>query len=281
MNGQYLGKSGCSLKTTQDGKIRKFSGSTSYNQRLRAQASKQSSFPSDKYQNLNTPEVFNLYEGSIFSFDMQYIPGSTFVDFFSTSSVDSLINTSDILINFININLKESKIIKINEQVIEKVKFLSEKSKYSDFCSRLVKYIEITNLQVPNSYCHGDLTLNNMLFVDSRIYLIDFLDSFIDSPIIDLVKLKQDLVYSWSQDLQKIQKTRMIAAFKFLWCKIENSFKDLTCSKTFQVMEVVNFLRIEPYVTSEVESKLLDKIIKGLVIYEELDTSNGGQIYSF
>jgi aminoglycoside/choline kinase family phosphotransferase len=115
-----------------------------------------------------------------------------------------------------------------------------------------------------------------MLFVDSQIYLIDFLDSFIDSPIIDLVKLKQDLVYSWSQELQKIRKTRMITAFKFLWCTIEDSFKDLTCSKTFKVMEVVNFLRIEPYVTSEAEGKLLDKIIKGLAIHEELDIANGG-----
>jgi len=207
---------------------------------------------------------------------MQYIPGSTFVDFFSNSSVDSLINTSDILINFIKINLKESKIIKINEQVIEKIRSLSEQSKYSDICTSLVNYLETTDLQVPISYCHGDLTLNNMLFVDSEIYLIDFLDSFIDSPIIDLVKLKQDLVYSWSQELQKIRKTRMISAFKFLWCTIEDSFKDLTFSKTFKVMEVVNFLRIEPYVASEVEGKLLDKIIKGLAIHEELDIANGG-----
>ena len=109
MNEQHQGKSGCLLEIMQDHKIRKFSGSTDYNQRLRAQAIKQSSFVSGKYQNLNTPEVFNLYEGNIFSFDMQYIPGSTFVDFFSTSSVDSLIITSDTLINFININLKESK----------------------------------------------------------------------------------------------------------------------------------------------------------------------------
>lgn len=276
MSEQYLGRSGCLLEITQDLKIRKFSGNANYDQRLRAQASKQSSFLSNKYQNLHTPEVFNLYEGDIFSFDMQYIPGSTFVDFFSTSSVDSLINTSDILINFIKTNLKESKIIKINEQVIEKIRSLSEQSKYSDICTSLVKYIETIDLQVPVSYCHGDLTLNNMLFVDSEIYLIDFLDSFIDSPIIDLVKLKQDLVYSWSQELQKIRKTRMITAFKFLWCTIEDSFKDLTCSRTFKVMEVVNFLRIEPYVTSEIESKLLDKIIKGLAIYEELDIANGG-----
>ena len=190
--------------------------------------------------------------------------------------MDSLINTADILIKFIKTNLKESKIIKINEQVIEKIRSLSEQSKYSDICTSLVNYLETIDLQVPISYCHGDLTLNNMLFVDSEIYLIDFLDSFIDSPIIDLVKLKQDLVYSWSQELQKIRKTRMISAFKFLWCTIEDSFKDLTCSKTFKVMEVVNFLRIEPYVASEVEGKLLDKIIKGLAIHEELDIANGG-----
>ena len=50
----------------------------------------------------------------------------------------------------------------------------------------------IPNLNIYKNVCHGDLTLSNLIFKNNEIYCIDFLDSFIDSPIIDLVKLKQD-----------------------------------------------------------------------------------------
>jgi hypothetical protein len=81
---------------------------------------------------------------------------------------------------------------------------------------------------IPVGACHGDLTLSNILVaphddvgpnlcrgerspVDHALedanegpslILIDFLDSFVESPLADLAKLKQDLCYCWTLRLQ-------------------------------------------------------------------------------
>jgi aminoglycoside/choline kinase family phosphotransferase len=56
-------------------------------------------------------------------------------------------------------------------------------------------------MRIPIGLCHGDLTLSNILVQEhqgDRIVLIDFLDSFIESPLADLAKLRQDLVHGWT-----------------------------------------------------------------------------------
>lgn len=54
-------------------------------------------------------------------------------------------------------------------------------------------------LDVPLGPCHGDLTLSNLIFDPlSGVTLIDFLDTFLESPLQDVAKLKQDFVYGWS-----------------------------------------------------------------------------------
>jgi len=51
----------------------------------------------------------------------------------------------------------------------------------------------------PMGPCHGDLTLSNVILDPvSGITLIDFLDTFLETPLQDVAKLKQDFVYGWS-----------------------------------------------------------------------------------
>jgi hypothetical protein len=51
----------------------------------------------------------------------------------------------------------------------------------------------------PVGPCHGDLTLSNLILdMGSGVTLIDFLDTYLDSPLQDVAKLKQDFVYGWS-----------------------------------------------------------------------------------
>jgi len=52
---------------------------------------------------------------------------------------------------------------------------------------------------LPVGPCHGDLTLSNLILdPDSGITLIDFLFTFLESPLQDVAKLKQDFVYGWT-----------------------------------------------------------------------------------
>ena len=50
---------------------------------------------------------------------------------------------------------------------------------------------ESSTVEIPLGPCHGDLTTSNVLFAhdSSAIALVDFLDSFLESPLVDLAKL--------------------------------------------------------------------------------------------
>lgn len=61
----------------------------------------------------------------------------------------------------------------------------------------------IADIELPLGLCHGDLTFSNILIDNTNmdIYLIDFLDSFIESPMLDIVKIRQDTKYHWTLNL--------------------------------------------------------------------------------
>jgi len=64
-------------------------------------------------------------------------------------------------------------------------------------CTKLLQLPE--TLIFPLGPCHGDLTLSNVILnpVDG-ITVIDFLDTFLETPLQDVAKLKQDFIYGWS-----------------------------------------------------------------------------------
>jgi tRNA A-37 threonylcarbamoyl transferase component Bud32 len=264
----HLGRSGCKLEIKDGSIVRKSSTQSAYNSRLIVQAKKQSVFPQSKYKNLLAPKVYNIENSSDCYFDMEYIPGSSFVDFFETSSLQTIENVTNTIINFLKLNLSNSMDKSINEPLLEKLELLSLSSQFKETILKLKATIIRDKLMIPNSYCHGDMTISNMLYTDSKIYLIDFLDSFIDSVVVDLVKLKQDLYYLWSLEMVGIRKTRFISIFSYMWGRIETEFNSQVDSKVFKVLEVMNFLRIEPYISEIREFELLSNIIKRLGEYE-------------
>ncbi|MDR2005666.1 MAG: phosphotransferase [Acidaminococcales bacterium] len=61
------------------------------------------------------------------------------------------------------------------------------------------------------SPCHGDLTLENIIVApDKKLYLIDFLDSFYNSYLMDLAKLFRDLELGWSFRKQPVSTNRSL-----------------------------------------------------------------------
>jgi hypothetical protein len=271
----YHGKSGCSLEILGANIIRKISKNKEYNLRLRMQAEKQKNFKSNRYTDILAPKVFNIVEEQLLYFEMEYLPSSTYFDFFKVADIDSIKRVSDILINYFNVNLSNSENKEVGKLVNDKLSSLLSNSSHKEIILELIKLMDNKKIEIPISYCHGDLTLNNMLFLDSNIYLIDFLDSFVESPIIDLVKLKQDLQFFWSQKLLGFRNTRSNCAYYYIWDKLNVEFKELINSIEFKVFEAINFLRIEPYVSNEFERNLLDQIIERLEVHAELNNANG------
>jgi hypothetical protein len=129
------------------------------------------------------------------------------------------------------------------------------------------------------SACHGDLTFSNILFSKNKIYVIDFLDSYIDSYVMDIVKLKQDLVHNWylnGMNIDANEVTRIKQIFNYMWKHIEIEFGYIINTVLFDILDVINFLRIEPYITTESQSIALQNAIGGTRLYEKFNSTNDG-----
>jgi hypothetical protein len=277
------GLSGCNLNLVNDGRlVRKSSSNINYNSRLHLQMEKQKSFSNISIKGIKTPKIINSgYENNIFYFDMEYIFGHQPFDFFISGTKTEINNFIKYLNNYFNFLFSSTHIIEISyfkTENIKKLNSLHNNSEHKDFINYLIdKVNDLESNTFIKSDCHGDFTIANMIYYNNNIYLLDFLDSYINSPIIDLVKLKQDLYHNWSllnsnYTEQEFYRASQISVF--IWNKIYLEYSEYINTKEFKIIEAINFLRIEPYINSDMKLSL-NKIIKSLEIYEEFNNTNG------
>jgi len=153
------------------------------------------------------------------------------------------------------VNEIESNCNNINKNT--KKLFISAKKK-------IFKSLRNTSLIYPQSSYHGDFTLSNLIFnkKDKHLYLIDFLDTYLDSYLIDYAKLLQDLEYCWScrYSTQHVRLKGKILGERIL----KNiQFKDLRNYKqTFKIISLLNTLRILPYANDEITLLWVETTLK-------------------
>ena len=158
---------------------------------------------------------------------------------------------------------------KINS-IINNIK-QNENIKNTDRISCVFKYInninDVLKIKFPLGICHGDLTLSNILIdIDNlNLYLIDFLDSFIESPILDIVKIRQDTKYLWSLNMcnYNYDKNKIIILFDDIDNKLNNYFKKYNFYiKGYKYFQVLNLLRVLQYSKNEdISEKLINNIL--------------------
>ena len=130
---------------------------------------------------------------------------------------------------------------------------------------------------VPHTFCHGDLTFANIIFHQNRLFFIDFLDCYVDTFLSDLVKLKQDLHHLWAVRTQDVYTARIHQIYEYIWDKLEVRYADYM-TKSFHILDVINALRIEPYLTSDSQRVILEGIVKSTELYAISYCSDGGAI---
>lgn len=123
-------------------------------------------------------------------------------------------------------------------------------------------------LRIPVGVCHGDLTFSNVLFCGQQYCLIDFLDSFIETPLQDIVKLRQDSQYLWSclmyQQPYDALRLKLISEYVDGW--LDTHFSQYDWYKAhYDVLQLMNMLRILPYAKEEKVVEYLKRVIKTLV----------------
>ena len=200
----------------------------------------------NKYIKINMPFVYG-YSGS--DILIQNYP----------KKINTLVKELSNLINFFKRNKKDNELIN-KKRLLNKI-FSIKKLNYIDFPKHLnlaEKYLEEVPNNLESTWCHGDLTLSNMIVaedfnkdnnkIDHKIYLIDWLDNDFETYYNDLAKLKQDLYHGWSsRNLHKSQKVSCSIYGKFIWNQIENKFINKDNYKIFRFFSILCILRIIPY----------------------------------
>jgi len=277
------GLSGCKLTISSDGRrVTKISSGEKYNERLIKQIRKQLEFGGMSLPDIETPLIFRTgkNEEGLEYFTMEYVTGKDYLDFLNYSSPIEIQEFCDSIVFYIeSIRLTESdsKHQNFSDHCNQKLRSIKKDVPDLDFFNFLESKIKILeDSKIPHSFCHGDLTLSNILFGKKKIFLLDFLDSYIESWIIDLVKLKQDLFYFWS--LSRGNNDSNLRCFQTslkIWVYIEKKYPQIVSSDEFKILEALNFLRIYPYAKEDNDRLLIEKILKKLPIYEEFNSPNG------
>lgn len=189
------GHSGCQIFHISDkngSRVRKVSSNLKYNERLKRQMVKQDLFNSSK---IKKPNVIRsgFDKDGLFYFDMEYINGISFFEYIEKNDIPSIKNKFEKILEYISENNEIGD--NVSSNIKEKIKSLQLPDKYSfykDYC------LDYDWNKINKSYCHGDLTFENIIIFDENIYFIDFLDSFTDTKLIDYSKIYQELYSFWS-----------------------------------------------------------------------------------
>lgn len=269
------GLSGCKLELLNNTTLRKYSSSPEYNSRLLKQVDKQNFFYNLILKNIDTPKVLSVNENS---FDMDYVPALSFYEFFSSASVENIEFVIETLFGYFDYISSRFRMINVTDEILNKLDSLMPKSHHKNFIRYLKKLVEEERIMVPNTFCHGDLTFNNILFHPNRLFFIDFLDSYVDSFLCDLVKIKQDLYYLWSLKIQNLPSVRMIQTYRHIWKQLEDRYEYYIEKLSFDVLDAINILRIEPYLTNSQQTIILNKVITSTKLYEEFNHSYGREV---
>ena len=208
---------------------------------------------------------------------MEYINGDNIIDYLLNCDKTQLNWLINEIINIINKFISDCDYKYINENILlNKINDIKNKINENKFINNDFKDIfhflenethKVKQIKLPINICHGDLTLCNILIKnkEKNIFLIDFLDSFLESPIVDMVKIRQDTKYKWCINMF-IEKDKINTKVENLlkYCDIEfhKYFQkyNFYC-ETYKYFQIINLLRVLQYSKDKNISESLTKNI--------------------
>ena len=276
------GRSGCNLIIEyQDNQaiIKKYSSSVKYNHRLIEQAKKQKNFyllkDTSVFSTANILEI-SCQTNDLAWFTMNYVFAEKYSEYLDQINVKELKNLLERFIRYFDDSFENATNKYVNKDIFlnkfNEIRFNINQNQFikTNYFLQILNGLEknIPDKHLPIGTCHGDFTFSNILFSEEKIYLLDFLDSFIESPLIDLVKLRQDTCYKWSIMLEstipkyKVNKLSQILAY--FDKEIEVYCKGLGLQEWYVFLQAINLLRIVPYLKLEHEILFIENALRKL-----------------
>lgn len=274
-----LGISGCKVELVfnEHMAVRKTSNSDNYAKRLCKQRVKQEKF-STPIPEIIIPKILEYDENS---FTMEHLPMLDTVEFFERATPATIQSRLSVIFNFIRWELENSPQLEIESKIFElKMKQIQSRvpqdiwaTHYSDIANTFFGILP-SSVVLHVGVCHGDLTLSNIMFsLDKpQVGLIDFLDSFLESPLVDLAKLRQDTQFHWTNSryagLHDRGKIHVIN--NWIDRQLISNFSELIDSIPYWLIEVLNYLRIAPYVNTTKEHQYLNHALENIIAAQEI-----------
>ena len=282
---EVKGHSGCNIEIVKRNNsiyLEKSTYDKKYVKRLYNQATKQKEVSKNEYQYIRVPEIFDIeINNDKMVMRMEYVYSKNFMDHFENAGFEQInyfIKAFDL---FIRREVENSEMKSLSFDIISdkwkdvKIKISDNKYISSDMeVNKIVKEVDnilkdnSEEICIPVGVCHGDLTFSNILFNGNNYYLIDFLDSFIESPIMDMVKLRQDTAHLWSPLMYtgNYDSTRLNIICNKIDNELDKCFRkyDWYC-KYYNIFQLLNFMRILQYAHDEKVIKYLKNEINDLI----------------
>lgn len=195
------------------------------------------------------PDILSFTDNEM---NMQYIDGIDMKTFLLTHDVNLFIDYLKELINKFKCSSKEKNYYEVyikQLQWVDDDKFLPFKK--NQLIEKLPKIL-------PRSICHGDLTLENLIYSKNQFFMIDVSDGDYDSWVFDIAKLRQDLDGEW---FLRNSNTRI--PIQLITIK-QQLIKDFSLAFD-DMLYILMLLRVYKYcITNTIEHTLILKEIKRL-----------------
>jgi hypothetical protein len=269
------GCSGCKLrlhKVKNRFVVSKSTNDIEYADRLERQCFKQKQYRGffSENKNIIIPKViYEVKTNTSFLFKMEYYLACDSLTFLENSNLNNIDLFIKSVLQIIDTNINNSTYRKIEKRILLKKLNSVKKSITNEITKQLFfdqfkradKYLEKLedDIVIPMGACHGDFTLSNILIQNNKLILIDFLDSFIETPLQDIVKIRQDTAHLWSLGLidKDIDETKLKIILAYLDEYVKEYYQENDFMKYYDIFQVINLLRIIPYVQ---DKKLLNNI---------------------
>jgi tRNA A-37 threonylcarbamoyl transferase component Bud32 len=245
-----LGRSGCSFEVIDNTILRKTSKCIQENNRHVARGWKQYLFSRKVFPNLSTPIVhdINFNEDGLTYIDMDLIDGISLMDFLqNTDNFEDYLFLENTLIEYLDRRfgscILNSSITPI-ESVISKVKEIGNNLSFPNKSLILNRLGNIPSNKLIIGSCHGDLTLANMIYSNRTFYLVDFLDTYIESPLLDLISLRQDTKHQWTCFINNEYNDKTLYWLKILDDKLISRYSKYIESDWYQYLSILNYVRM-------------------------------------
>lgn len=280
------GHSGCDITiVTEDNElhIHKSTHDAGYVPRLVNQANKQIAASKTEYQHIRVPKIFEVVQTPTdATIKMEYIYSKNFVEYFESAGFEQIKYLIGAIKYFIDLEINHSTLQTVPSSIltdkmadvarkVEKNVHLKDDDEAQELVRRSSDVMNgVGDMVMPVGTCHGDLTFSNILFNGNNYYLIDFLDSFIESPLLDIVKIRQDTAYLWSTLMyhKPFDKVRLSIISEKIDTAINEYFTEKYdwYRRYYMPLQLMNFLRILQYGHDDKVIAYLKRVIAGQLV---------------